>query len=300
MSRLRVYAISDQDDSGPWIRSAFPDLFYIASPGMHAGGAYHASTWVGISGDFFHGRFSGADHAIVDNPWLDTHVRAVGPLGAEYPHTEFIMEGDTPSFLNLIGNGLSDPERPDLGGWGGRYELYLPRTRAWFLQPETRPFWTDAEDEVLGVDGRWQTSNKATVWRWREAYQNDFAARMQWTVKPYAEANHPPVARLGHPERLDAHPGDAIPLSAAGSTDPDGDALTYKWFVYGEAGAFVTGQARTGSPIQIENADQSEARLLAPTTRLFHLGDLQVILAVTDQGTPPMTRYRRVVIDVRP
>jgi hypothetical protein len=300
VSRLRVYTISDQDDSGPWIREAFPDLFYIASPGMHAGGAYHAATWVGISGDRFHGRFVGADHAIVDNPWLDVHVRAHGPLGAQYPHTEFIMEGDTPSFLNLIDNGLSDPERPGIGGWGGRYEFYTPRTRAWFLQPETRPFWTDAEDEVLGADGRWHTGAKPTIWRWREAYQNDFAARMQWTVRSYDEANHPPIPRLGHPERLSARPGEVVRLSAEGSGDPDGDPLTYAWFVYNEAGTLVTSQGTTGAPIRIENADQAEARLVVPESRLFRLGEMHVILAVTDQGAPALTRYRRVVVDVRP
>ena len=71
VAKLRVYTISDQDDSGPWLRKTFPDLFYIASPGIHAGGAYHYATWTGISGDRFHGRFAGADFAIVDNPWLD-------------------------------------------------------------------------------------------------------------------------------------------------------------------------------------------------------------------------------------
>ena len=71
VSKLRVYTISDQDDSGPWLRKTFPSLFYIASPGMHAGGAYHQATWSGISGDNFHGRFVGADFSIVDNPWLD-------------------------------------------------------------------------------------------------------------------------------------------------------------------------------------------------------------------------------------
>lgn len=299
VGRLRVYAISDQDDSGPWLRENFPDLFYIASPGMHAGGAYHASTWAGISGDRFHGRFVGADHAIVDNPWLDTHVRALGPLGAQYPRTEFIMEGDTPSFLNLIANGLSIPERPDLGGWGGRYEFYTPRTRAWFLRPETRPLWADAEDEVLGVDGAWHTGAKETIWRWREAYQNDFAARMAWTIKPYGQANHPPMARLAHADRLTARPGERVKLSAAGSSDPDGDPLSYRWFVYSEAGTFVTSQGKTGASVDIEGADQAVATLTVPNSRLFRMGEMHVILAVTDKAEPPLTRYRRVIIDVR-
>jgi hypothetical protein len=32
VAKLRVYTISDQDDSGPWIRKNFPGLFYVASP----------------------------------------------------------------------------------------------------------------------------------------------------------------------------------------------------------------------------------------------------------------------------
>ncbi len=59
IAKLRVYTISDQDNSGPWIRKTFPALFYVASPGMHSGGAYHYATWSGISGDRFHARFTG-------------------------------------------------------------------------------------------------------------------------------------------------------------------------------------------------------------------------------------------------
>ena len=78
------------------------------------------------------------------------------------------------------------------------------------------------------MDGKWHTSNKATIWRWRSAYQNDFAARMDWTIKPYAEANHPPVARLEHANRLTVKSGERVNLSAEGSTDPDGDALVVR------------------------------------------------------------------------
>ena len=74
-SKIRVYTISDQDDSGPWIRKTFPGLFYIVSPGPHGGGAYHFATWSGASGDRFHGRFVGADFSLVDNPWPDENIR---------------------------------------------------------------------------------------------------------------------------------------------------------------------------------------------------------------------------------
>jgi len=113
VAKLRVYTISDQDDSGPWLRKTFPGLFYIASPGFGAGGAYHHSTWSGISGDRFSGRFGGADFSLVDDLWLEVNIRRNGPLGAQYPHVDDLMEGDTPSFLYLIDNGLGDPEHPN-------------------------------------------------------------------------------------------------------------------------------------------------------------------------------------------
>ena len=34
------------------------------------------------------------------------------------------------------------------------------------------------------------------VYRWRPAFQADFQARLDWCVKPYSEANHPPVVRI--------------------------------------------------------------------------------------------------------
>jgi len=301
-SKLRVYTISDQDDSGPWIRKSFPRLFYIASPGFHPGGAYHYATWSGISGDNFHARFTGADYSIVDNPWFDKHIRSKGPLGKEYPHMEYLMEGDTPSFLGLVQNGLNIPERPDCGGWGGRYEFYTPRKQKWHLEAETRPFWTDAEDEVLGVDGHWHSSNHATIWRWRSAYQNDFVARMDWTIQPYDKANHPPVPKLGHPAKLTAKRGDTVNLSAEGTTDPDGDALSYEWFYYGEVGTFTVSSARTGQPLQIDDFDQPKASFVVPARRVMPpgTGTMHIILAVTDHGTPRLTRYQRVIVDVKP
>lgn len=297
-SSIRVFTTSDQDDTGPWIRKTFPDLFYLASPGFHDGGAYHYATWSGISGDQFHGRFTGANFDIVDNPWLDQHIRHKGPLGKQYPQSKYLMEGDSPTFLYLINNGLGSPEHPEWGSWGGRYEFYTPRMQKYFLEPETRPFYSDAVDEVLGVDGNWHTSNHATIWRFRQAFQNDFSARMDWTIKEVDQANHPPIARLNHPNHFSAKRGERISLSAKGSFDPDGDALSYQWFYYPEAGSFTVSNATTAESITIHNADKENAWLIIPNENVFKTGTIHIILAVTDQGTPPLTRYQRVIIDV--
>ena len=298
VAKLRVYTISDQDDSGPWLRKTFPALFYIASPGYHAAGAYHHATWSGISGDNFHGRFAGADFSIVDNPWLDQNVRAKGPLGALYPITKFLMEGDTPSFLYLIDNGLGHPEQPDWGSWGGRYEFYTPRNRKWLIEPETRPFWSDAEDEAKGIDGKWHSGNKVTVWRWRQAYQNDFAARMDWTIKSHKEANHPPVAKLHHADRLKAKSGERVRLSATGSTDPDGNSLSFEWMYYSEPSTVPISNSRTPQALVIDAADQAKAAFTAP--KVVKPETIHIVLAVTDSGAPALARYRRVVVTVYP
>ncbi len=297
LKKIRVYTISDQDDSGPWIRKNFPDIFYIVSPGYeeNGGGQYHYATWPGISGDKFHGRFSGPDFSIVDNPWLDENIRQNhGPLGAQHPHTEYLMEGDTPSFLGLVNNGLNNPGHPDYGGWGGRYELYIPPFKKYMYEPETRPIWTDTQDEVWSdITKQYHTSNHATIWRWREAYQNDFAARIDWSnTSEYGEANHPPVARLGHANKISVKSGNKVVLSAAGSTDPDNDNLAYQWIHYKEVGTL------NASRLTLENADKIEVSFIAPnsdTSKTMHF-----VLAVTDDGMPALTRYQRVIVDVLP
>lgn len=80
VSKLCVYTISDQDDSGPWIRKEFTNLFYIASPGFHDGGAYHHATWSGISGDNFHARCDGADFSLVTNEWTGQYFLLKKPI----------------------------------------------------------------------------------------------------------------------------------------------------------------------------------------------------------------------------
>ena len=123
---------------------------------------------------------------------------------------------------------------------------------------------------------------------------------MDWTIKTYAEANHPPVPRLAHPSERTAHPGERVDLSAEGSSDPDNDALSFEWFYYNEAGTFPLSSARSGQPLEIHDFDQPKAWFNVPTSRVMPpgLGKMHIILAVTDHGTPRLTRYQRFIVNV--
>lgn len=111
-----------------------------------------------------------------------------------------------------------------------------------------------------------------------------------WCVKPYDQANHAPIVKLTHALDLTVRPGQKVSLSAKGSADPDGDALTYRWWEYQEADTYE-------GAIDIVDAGKQDASFTVP-------GDggkgktIHVICEVTDNGTPSLTRYRRVVVEI--
>lgn len=290
ISQMRVYAISDQDDAGYWIRREFPNLFYIVDPSNPDVHGYYSATWNGIAGDRHNKTGVGYHFDMVDNPWLEKNViQGHGVLGACYPKLAVQMEGDTPSFLGLINNGLGWTVSPDYGGWGGRYKLYQ-------AYGETRPIWTSNKynrDTFEYEEGKTYTSNGTTIWRWRDHFQNDFAARMDWCVADsYAKANHNPIAVINGIKGKDvvylqADGKQKIMLSAKGCSDPDGDDIDVKWWIYPEAGTV------SGAELSASQGEVTEVNLSKVGGK--H-GTLHVILQVNDHGTPTLYAYRRIVI----
>ena len=294
VSKLRVYTISDQDDSGRWMRLNFQNLFYIVTPSQVGHHEYYKATWTGISGDRHYKNGPLHKFELVDNPWLEENIiRNHGPLGALYPKLEYIMEGDTPSFLGLISNGLGSRKSPSYGGWGGRYVFC--QTYA-----EIQPIWTNARgcmDKVVAENGVEYTSAQATIWRWRQAFQHDFAARMDWCVaETFDAANHNPIAAFDNDKskaivNIAVKPGETVKLSAAGSHDPDGDRIKYNWFVYQEAGDY-------NGAVKIGNSNGPEASFLAPAVN--KTAAIHVILEIKDDGGPSLYSYRRIIVTVEP
>lgn len=291
VAKLRVYTISDQDNSGRWMRITFPDLFYIVTPSHIGAKEYYKSTWSGIAGDRHYKNGPYHKFELVDNPWLEANIiNNHGPLGALYPKLAYIMEGDTPSYLGLINNGLGSHISPSYGGWGGRYQRYQS-------YGETRPIWTNDRDTVTAEDQSVHTTAQATIWRWREHFQHDFAARMDWCVADsFDDANHNPVAVLNGVEGKDVvnisvDEGETVTLSAAGSSDPDGNSFETTWFVYPEAGTF-------NGTVLLSDSSGEMTSFVAPDVR--NESTVHVILQLKDDGDPSLYSYRRAVVTVKP
>lgn len=256
VDKLRVYAWGHQDATGLWILQNFPELRYIESTG---------------------GIVYSAEPKLHDQAWLDSNVRfGHGPLGALCPLRKGVLgEADSETFLGLIPNGLSMMEHPEWGGWGGRFQL----------KPGSKTQWIDLPSNLN------PTTLGSTISRWALHFQNDYEARMDWCVKPYAEANHPPVVQLEHALHLTGARGETVRLSARGSHDPDGDALTYCWWQFTEVDTYA-------GTIEIRDASAVSATFRVPDDA--SPGDtIHVICEVTDSGAPRLTRYQRVVVTVR-
>lgn len=268
VSKLRVYDVLGQDDAGAWIAKNFPNLVYI--------------------------RFLGVYSWQPSDSWLVTNIQSQGPLGAVYPTRIYATEGDTPAFLYEYPNGLSDPEHIDWGSWGGRCSL-TPKAGVrgmsggnfGTLEAAYDPYYMYSDAPEGG----------ASISRWSTAINNDFAARMDWSItNSYAGANHHPVAALNGDTnknilQISAAPGSSVGLSAVGSSDPDGNALTYSWSFYSEPSSY-------SGTVNIQNSTTPNATVTIPsnaTNKTIH-----VVLEVHDNGTPNLYAYRRAVITMTP
>jgi hypothetical protein len=296
-AKCRLFLIWEQDDTYQnYIRPVWGKygILTIISDQFEA----IAYRWKLAQPEEFHRYFEGA--------WMRVNIlRGRGPLTALYhahENGDFRSEGDSPAFLHTIPNGLRSLESPDWGGWGGRYVRVRENT---WLDPVPVPDYAYPPGRWFGNNGWGRDSLRPNststaeqraeyfkpLWRWTPALQNDFAARAAWCVLPFEQANHPPVVRLAHPPDLAAEPGALVSLSARGTSDPDGHELTYSWWHDKDAG---TARGNVG----LRNADRIEAAFTVPADALPGQ-TIHLICEVTDRGTPPLTRYRRVIVTVR-
>ena len=275
--KIRIYDVNDQDGLYLHIKKEFPELFYILAK---------APDGMDKREGVYRGMYLGGDESLTSGEWIESNVLDNhGTLAELYPVKTFtapnphgvMKEGDTPSWFYFLDNGLQNADHPEWGGWGGRF------------LPEEGNFYRDAED--FGLDG---IHARATVYRWRPFFQNDFAARLDWCVSEYAEANHPPIALLdGYGAReeiiITSEAGERVVLSAASSFDPDSDELDFFWWTYPEAGTNEV------CP-ELENYLSSEVSFITPFGEEGN--NIHLICEVSDRGEPSLTSFRRIIVNM--
>jgi hypothetical protein len=259
--------------------------------------------------------------------WMREHVTSVGPLGALYrtwgdgrqmvpgditdyfhlsglgadelkergyavwtdprPQGEWISEGDTTNMLNLIVPGLRGHEHPGHGGWGGRAVRVDEGPDTWA---------TRGADDVRAADGA--AADEYAVTRWFADAQNDFAGRLQWSVRSTFEgANHAPVVTVDQGVDLDARAGSRVELSAA-VADPDGDAVSVRWWHYREAGSYGGSGSYGGEGgVVLSGADTAAVVVHVPADGVAGQ-TIHIIVEALDDGIPALKGYQRVILTV--
>jgi hypothetical protein len=277
LAKIRVYDINDQDKIFGQMYAEHQLPFYILAKAVEG---------VDKREGAYRGIYLGGDESLTSMEWLKENVlEKHGPLGKLYPTKTWtapnphcaMKEGDTPSWFFFLENGLNIAEKPELGGWGGR-----------FLKNDEGVY-RDATDTFNG-----KTEARSTVYRWREDFQNDWAARMDWCVDDYKDCNHAPVVLVNgskdeNPLSIKVKNKKTVILDASESFDPDNNKLSFEWLFYPEIAnlseATIIKTEEKKAFIQLENSKTNES--------------LSLLLRVTDNGYPRLVSYKRILINLK-
>ena len=253
--KFRIYTITDQDIH-MWLRREFKnDLQFIWDEG----------TWQ-------------EQCELGKRHWQQhkENIQGKGALGKEYPTYKWGVEGDTPSFLYVMPNGLNDPEDPHQAGWAGYHERGV-------CPDSLTTAWTSWQEPLRSISVGYKQ-------RFYPDELGDFMARMQWADE--GRGNHNPQLIINRqkglqPVRLKAKAGKTIRLDASKSKDPDGDTLSFHWWQQPEIGTFKA---------IITQADQPKTNIQIPADA--DKGELHLICEIHDDGPFRLPAYRRIIISI--
>lgn len=204
-------------------------------------------------------------------------IQGKGALGKEYPTYKWGVEGDTPSFLYVMPNGLNDPEDPHQAGWAGYHERSI-------CADSLTTAWTSWQDPVRSISIGYKT-------RFYADEIADFISRMQWADE--GKGNHNPSVIINGSKgiqtiNIEAKAGEKILLDASKSADIDGDNLSFSWWQQPEIGK---------TKVNISQSEQSVATIIIPADAKS--ATVHVICEVHDDGPFRLASYRRIIVQIR-
>lgn len=275
--KFRIYTITDQDmqwsmrmqrdySSHLWLRKAFrDDLLFI----------WDESAWLNQNEL---GKQNWAKYA--------AQIQGKGEMGKVYPTFKWGVEGDTPSFLHVMPNGLNDPEDPTQVGWGGYHRFGM--------SPDSVTYcWTNWMGEIKDKSDLYEHRFYPTEF-------NDFAARMEWADK--GTGNHNPIIKINgkegvKPLHLNAIAGTSITINVSKSFDPDGDQFSIIWWQQVEAGTYQ-------EPVPLTMSAAGKGTKVKKQWATIELPEdargksIHIICEATDNSHYQLVSYRRIIIDV--
>ena len=202
------------------------------------------------------------------------HIQTKGALGKEYPNYKWGVEGDTPSFLYVLPNGLNNPEDPTQAGWAGYHERGM-------CPDSLTTAWTSWQEPVRSISVGYKQ-------RFYMDELNDFMARMQWADE--GKGNHNPIVVIeGHqgpsPMVIKVKAGETIRLDASRSKDPDGNAIRFLWWQQKEIGK---------ATLTIDDAEKVVVNVRIPDDAAGQT--LHLVCEVSDDGDNHLKSYKRVIL----
>lgn len=203
------------------------------------------------------------------------------------PKDSWLGEGDDFTFMNMPANGLRAFEKGYYGGWGGRE---INGQQANIFSMPTGDTSQQAMVSALSAATSQLNKNANTYPDFFPAAQQDFAARLKWSVTPkYSDANHAPAVVIEGPTDILASPGEMIRLNAHVS-DNDGNKVSVKWWQF-QVGTYL-------NTVSISNANTEQCKVLVPKDAVAGQ-TIHIILEATDDGSPSLTSYQRIIITVK-
>ncbi|MDZ7924591.1 MAG: DUF1593 domain-containing protein [Marinagarivorans sp.] len=263
ISKIRVYDVLGQGEAGNWLAQTFPNLLFIRATGVYG--------WQEAKNGAYYQK-----------------IQSLGPLGAKFPDTKYAPEGDTPAFMHVVQPGLNNPDDITQGGWGGRFNKTKTKNIKGMSCMNSGAYNDHFMHGNLG--------SAADIKKWSDGYNNDLLARMQWsTTSNYKAVNHHPIIVLNGQEKMavmtmNVQAGTTVALNASASRDPDANNLNYAWQFYKEPSSY-------GGSVSIAGGTSSIASIQVPSDAGGK--SIHIILTLKDNGSPSLTAYRRVILNVK-
>ena len=289
-----IYTILDQDDTyQTYISKAWPDILVYYNSNQFWSFAYF---WQRSVPKEYHPYFEGEfmSNIILNNgpllkqyySWGDGQKQAGDPEHYEgdisrlednqfgkFGQYDFLSEGDSPAFLQLVNTGLENTEHPDYGGWGGRFVESKDHPNTYIDAEDYNPFTEKMDSDFPQA-------------RWAKDMQMDFAARAEWCVKSFEEANHAPKIAIREGNHHAIKLGEEINLTLL-SKDMDGDEVEFVAYPYSEVGDGAAIVSVNGSNLRLTLPESAE-----------NGDEYHIIVEGQDNGNIPLKGYQRIILKV--